>query len=252
MQAPRADRRIVPYTAGMMKLSLGSLAMLTLIGAPAGADPDPSPAAPVKEMFPGIRVDVAARTIEFEGMVPIRVDDARAPRVYLEQVACIPETKEHEVLLVTKARPSHVHAGLLAIGLMPGKPATWRDEGNRVIPVPPEGAEVSIELTYTDANGAAKTVSPRDWVVNATTGERWPTGHWVFAGSAMKKVQGSEIYAADAEGTLIGLTSFGTEVLAWPGVISPDSQQQDPEWIADAKALPPFETMVTIRLGAVE
>jgi hypothetical protein len=201
-------------------------------------------------VFEHIRFDVAARTVEFDATVPIRLDDPRAPRVYLEQLVCIPDTKEHEVVLVTSAKPSHVHAALLAVGLQPGKPATWKQEGVKMVPIAPEGDAVKIELIYTNAAGERVTDAPSKWVKNAATGEAWPSGDWVFAGSVMVMRQGRDIYEADAGGTLIGLTSFGTEVLAWPKVISPDSQQQEPEWIADAARVPPMGTKVVVRLSA--
>lgn len=215
-------------------------------GQAAGAQPE------APEAFEHIVIDGRSRTVEIAGRVPIRLDDPRAPRVYLELIACTPDTKEHEVLVVTPARASHVHAALLAIGLNPGTPATWRNEGDRVVPVPPTGDRVRIELLYTDAQGRQVSDSPSRWIVNASTGEPWPEGDWVFSGSLMKTRQGREVYEADGAGTLIGLTSFGTEVVAWPGVISPDSQVDDPEWIADARHVPPMDTKVTIRLRAAD
>ncbi|MBL8745178.1 MAG: hypothetical protein JNK58_02355 [Phycisphaerae bacterium] len=208
---------------------------------------DPPNAAP--EAFAHIRIDAAARTVELDATVPIRLDDPRAPRVYLEQLVCIPDTKEHEVVLVTRAKPSHVHAALLAIGLTPGKPATWKQQGTQMVPIAPEGDAVRIELVYSNAAGERVTDRPSSWVKNAVTGAPWPEGDWVFAGSVMTARAGREVYEADAGGTLIGLTSFGTEVLAWPKVISPDSQQQEPEWIADAAHVPPMGTPVVVRLS---
>ncbi len=202
--------------------------------------------------FPHIRIDIGAKAVELDATVPIRLDDPRAPRVYLEQLVCIPDTKEHEVVLVTKARPSHVHAALLAIGLEPGKPATWRQEGVRMIPIAPEGDAVRVTLHYTSAAGDKVKAEPRTWIKNAATGEHWPEGDWVFAGSITKERQGRDIYEADAGGTLVGLTSFGTEVVAWPRIISPDSQIEEPEWIADAATVPPMGTKVTVRLEAVK
>jgi hypothetical protein len=201
--------------------------------------------------FPHIRINAAERTVEFDCIVPIRLDDPRAPRVYLEQLVCIPDTKEHEVVLVTSAKPSHIHAALLAVGFTPGTPATWRQEGTKMIPVAAEGDEISIELIYTNAKGEEVIDPPSRWVKSATTGEPWPAGNWVFAGSIMKPRPGGETYEADSSGTLIGLSSFGTEVLAWPSPISPDSQQQEPEWIADPARVPPMNTPVTVRLTAI-
>lgn len=231
----------VVYTVGMIICTLAASMLF------AQAAPEAGP----KALFPGVRVDIDARVVEIDGKVPIRLDDPRAPRVYLELIACIPDTKEHEVLVVTAVKPSHVHAALLAIGLNPGKPATWRDEGNTVVPVAPEGDAVTLEFVYTDREGKAVVDSPSKWILNAKTNEPWPAGNWVFAGSLMKVRQGKEVYEADGAGTVIGLTSFGTEVLAWPVVVSPDSQIAPPEWIADAKHVPPMDTVVTIRMRAV-
>lgn len=226
---------------------LTALALGFLLGASAEAQSTPDAAA-----FANIRIDAAARTVELDATVPIRLDDPRAPRVYLEQLVCTPDTKEHESVLVTKARPSQVHAALLAINLNPGRPATWEQQGNKMVPIAPKGDAVRIELIYVNAAGERIIDPPSRWVKHATTNAAWPEGHWVFAGSIMVTRAGREVYEADAGGTLIGLTSFGTEVLAWPTPISPDSQQQEPEWIADAAHVPPMNTQVIVRISAVK
>lgn len=215
------------------------------------ASPAAQPEKGLVAAFPNVRVDVASRTVEFDATVPIRLDDPRAPRVYLEQLVCIRDTKEHESLLVSLAKPSHIHAALLTIGLEPGKPARWRQEGDKMVPVAPEGDPVRIELIYTDRAGDTVVDAPRQWIVRAGSDEPWPEGNWLFAGSISKETPGASIYDADASGTVIGISSFGTELLAWSGVISPDSQVQEPEWIANPKRVPPINTQVTVRLTPI-
>lgn len=233
-----------PFATGLAFLVLHALASV-----PTGAARAVPPAG-AREMFPNVLVDAQARTVEFEGHVPIRLDDPRAPRVYLEQIVCTPDTKEHESLVVASVKPSHVHAALLALGYQPGTPATWRDEGNKVIPEAPRGDGLGVQFIYVDASGATRTETPAQWIASATNGSAWPSGPFVFAGSRMRTIQGREVYDADASGTLIGLTSFGSEVVAWPAVISPDSQVQEPEWIARVGAVPPMNTKVRVRLIA--
>lgn len=220
---------------------------------PIATEPPKKPDLPknegVVEVFPGVRVNLGDRCVEFDGTVPIRVDDPRAPRVYLEQVVCIPDTKEHESLVVAKVQPSHVHAALLALGLNPGKPAGYEWVDGKGRPVPPEGDRVRLTLHYTDRAGAAVDVDVSRLVRNAKTGEPWPDSGWVFAGSVMRKRQGREVYDADGTGTLIGLASFGSEVIAPATVFSPDSQIDEPVWIADAATVPPMDTKVTVRLS---
>ena len=53
-------------------------------------------------------------------------------------------------------------------------------------------------------------------------------------------------------GTIIGLTTFGSEVIAWSRVISPDSGVQAPEWIADFSKTPPANTRVRVRIRKAE
>lgn len=245
-------RKYAIVTAGASALAVFSLAVGQDAPAPvAGADG-------AREVFPHVRVDLGARAVEFDGEVPISLADLRAPRVFLEQIACIRDSKEHESLVMTLARPSHVHAALLTLGLEPGKPAKWTQKDGKVIAHAPSGAAVKVEFLTTGADGAMKTSTPSQWIVNARSGESWPgggeigKGHWVFAGSVTQERDGRADYYADEAGTLVGLTSFGTEVIAWSGVLSPDSTVDEPEWIADARHVPAMGTKVTVRISAVD
>ncbi len=185
--------------------------------------------------------------------MPIDAHDPVTPRVYLEVIVCTPDTKEHESLVMTRARPSHVHAALLAAGLEPGAPASWRwDEATKtLLTVPPTGAPVDVRLIV-----GGTEVRATDWIVHATSGARLlPKGGgpgWVFAGSTMATRAGREVYDADGTGTLIGLAAFGMETIAWQDVISHEADVEEPVWIADAKAVPKFGTAVTVRIRAAD
>jgi hypothetical protein len=205
------------------------------------------------DVFPHVRMDRTARVIDVDARVPINCHDPRTPNVYLELIACTPDTREHEVLASTKAKPSHVHAALLMLGLEPGHPATWTKGADGMLnEQPPDGPRVGVELVTRDEEGNEVVETPSDWIVHAQTRERWPSGEWVFAGSLFVKRQGEERYDADWSGTFIGLTSFGTEVLAWPDVISPTAAIDEPVWIADPARVPQFGTPVVIRLRAID
>ncbi len=203
--------------------------------------------AALKEIFPGVFLDESRKIIELPGRVPIMADVGDETVVFLEQLVCTPNTKEHESLVVVKARPSHVHAALLLLGLEPGKPASWTVENETLIPHAPEGPPLIVEFLFTDAAGVEQTAKPSDWVVNfKNTAEHLPDERPVFAGSAMKKLRdGSERYYADGDGTLIGLASFCTEVIAWPRVFSHEASRHEPEWVA-AKDMPKLDTAVRV------
>jgi len=216
---------------------------------PPAASPEPAP----REAFPFIRVDPVARLVEIDGIVPIDCHDPATPRVFLELVACTPDTREHEVLMVTKARPSNVHAALLAIGLTPGVPGSWTYENKRVLPVPPRGDGVEVRIAYRDKAGTEIECPVTDWIVNAETGaafrpRRAAAPQWVFAGSVFATRQGHEVYDADGAGTLVGLCTFGSEVISWCDTISPEASIEEPVWIADIKKVPAAGTPVVLRV----
>jgi hypothetical protein len=216
-------------------------------GEPGAERPEPG----MRELFPHVRADIARRVVEFDGIVPIDAHETHAPRVYLEVTVCTPDSKEHESLVMTQARPSHVHAALLAIGLEPGKPGAlhWNEE--QMTTTPPAGDPVLVTFLFKDGEGKQQEIPATRWIVNADNGEPFAKegeGGFVFAGSVMRTRQGREVYDADGVGTLVGLTTFGAETIAWRQVISPDSQVHTPEWIADAKTIPAYGTPVTVRV----
>jgi hypothetical protein len=205
----------------------------------------------LREIFPLVRADIQNRIVEFDGIVPIDAHDPRTPRVYLEVTVCAPDTKEHESLVMTRALASHIHAALLAIDLAPGKPGGFMWENEMMSPVPPTGDPVTITFIYDDADGTRREVAPARWIINAETRQPFSAGEaggFVFAGSVMRVRQGREVYDADGVGTIVGLTTFGAETIAWREVISPDSQVHTPEWIADPAHTPPMGTEVTVRI----
>lgn len=231
--------------------------------APVAPMPQPAPvvAAPVviapaqvvgpKEVFPGVRLDMAARTVSFDATVPIDCHNEKTPVVFLETVACVPDTKEHESLLMTRVRPSHVHAALLMLGLEPGKVGVWNWDGPKLVAEPPTGPRVAVMFSY-DAGGQVIQTTPGEWVVNIRD-QRTLAAHaagegWVFSGSSIVGRGGQEWYHADREGSLIGLACFGSETISWTRMFSPDSGVNEPVWIANSAAVPPYGTAVTVTI----
>ena len=75
----------------------------------------------------------------------------------------------------------------------------------------------------------------------------------MFAGSKIVKRKNAsgeerEVYDADGSGTIIGLTTFGSEVIGWSRLISPDASAEEPEWIADFGKTPPADIKVRVRI----
>lgn len=227
----------------------------------------------LREVFPHVRVDAQAKLIEIDAIVPIDAHDPQTPNVYLEVVLCTADSKEHESLVMTRARASHVHAALLLIGLQPGSPGRveWtpatKDTPAKATRIAPTGDDVDITFRWNKPSGdttptspTTVTESPWDWIetIDAKTSQRSSIppssrAQWLFAGSSTRtnaiineRGDRGTLYAADTAGTLIGLTTFGTETLALSQVLSPESSIDEPLYLASTSRTPKVGTKVVV------
>ena len=170
---------------------------------------------------------------------------------YLECIAVTPMSgKDHEALMVTSVRPSTIHAALLTLGLEPGHPAKIFWDGQVARATPAEGSSVKVYLRTTDADAPGTPIT--EFITDADTGEAFnahalgEAPQWVFAGSLIEDSR----YAADAEGLVVGLHTFGSELIALRKAMSPDSFIEEPRWIAHPQRTPPYGTNVVLRIVA--
>lgn len=224
------------------------------------AAPTPPGAGPMREVFPGVRINDARTVMEFDARTsPMLVRDDRAPLFFLEVLVCTPDTREHETLAVTSVRPSHIHAALLLLGAAPGTPGGFTFENNRLLPVQPTGEPLDVRFVHRADFGLQIESDPLDWIVNSRNRARFldterriapgpPAPGFLFTGSRMRTRDGREVYDADGSGTVVGLTTFGSEVIGWSRVISPEANIQEPEWIADFSRTPPGDTPIKVRV----
>ena len=153
------------------------------------------------ELFPGVRADLNAHVMEFDSQItPMLVKDDRAPLFFLEVLGCSPNTREHETFVVINAKPSHIHAAMLAIGLNPGAPGFWTLKDGALIPHQPTGDRLRVRFVYTDKDGKQTEQDPLDWIVNAKGKSHFVDAEkkvaadqslaapgWIFAGSKFVK-----------------------------------------------------------------
>ncbi|HBZ97551.1 MAG: hypothetical protein CMJ41_02095 [Phycisphaerae bacterium] len=201
------------------------------------------------DLSPGLWVEPTAGRLGFRAWVCL--DEG-----WLEQVVCSPGTREHESLMVTDVPASSIHAGLLLLGLEPGRPGRWREEGTTVVAIPPAGPELSVSVVWSEDDGTSRSGAIDSWIVDVREQIDYPTDRWVFAGSI--ELQGEEAaragtgYLADRSGSIIGLVTFGDELLAAVDVIPDAASVRAPEWIAASAGMPPVGTRVTVVLRIVE
>ena len=181
-------------------------------------------------------------------------DEVRVPAVitldegWLEVIACIEGTREHESIVVSSVVPSVVHAALLLIGVEPGRPAGW-DSGTNT-PIPPEGGELEVFVAWMDPTTGEPVEHP---VQDLLFTERSvsPPG-FVFAGSMVAPNPPSlgpgEHYVADYAGTIVGLATFGDELVAAREVLSPEEAVEPRAWRVRSGILPPPGSAATLIL----
>lgn len=207
------------------------------------------------EMLPGVRINRAKKLVEFDGTVAMDCHDPQTPHVYLEVIVTTPDNREHEALVVTSVKPSLVHAGLLAVGSAPGVPGRFeRGPAGRPTGVPPTGTAVDVELVTRDAEGKEVVAKPEQWMVHVRD-KSHPKGlRWLHGGSRMVQRtdpatgRARDMFDADGTGQLVGLHTFGSEVVSLATVLNPEAAVEEPIWIADARVVPKFRSPVTVRL----
>ena len=201
--------------------------------------------------FPHIAVNLTERIVEIDGFAAIDVG-------WLEQVMCTPGTREHESLVVTSARPSEIHAALLLAQFEPGSPGAWSwdDENERVRLHSPKGERIDVFVRYENSEGEQIEEPVRTWIRDHLGRHDFPGDSWVFCGSRLAENPpesgGGEYYIADYSGSVIGLVTFGDEVIGWSKVLSDQEAVQPPEWEVNTDHVPPPGTEVTVILKPTE
>jgi hypothetical protein len=161
----------------------------------------------------------------------------------IEFFACPHGTKEHESIVSARSTARLVHAALLAVGLLPGKPVSFDPDY-----VAATGPAVRVAMRWTDETGTVRELPAQEWIRDTRTGKPMQE-QWVFAGSAFwtDPSDGKEYYQADG-GDLICLSNFPTAMLDLPI----ESSQSNESLLFDAfdGRVPPRGTAVEMILSA--
>jgi hypothetical protein len=192
--------------------------------------------APGGRGFPHVRVDAQAREVRVECQ-SIFVE---AP---LEFFCVVSGTSEHESVLRTPAKPSHVHAALLMIGLEPGSPIRWSEAAGKWFA--PHGPPVRVEVEFS-RNGETVRMPAEKLLRRLDTGATMPATNWVFAGS---RVMEDGRYGADFTGQLVSIVNFDLSVLDLGELAS--SANEMLQWTLNTEQAPPRGAPVTMILSAV-
>ncbi|MDD4891016.1 MAG: YdjY domain-containing protein [Phycisphaerae bacterium] len=219
----------------LILLGLGFLPALTTAAEPPAADPAAAPATQpaAKNPLPGITLDKQRRRVMLEC-------STLHSGVPLELVACMPNSREHEALMVVKARPQRIHLALLLAGFEPGHPASWDEKKEK--PIMPTGDPLDLQVQWTDPKTEKQqTVPIEDWMAAMDPAKPVPRLEWVFTGS---QVYENGQYMADMEGSVVSISNFPDAVIDLSGKHSRDNAAL--EFKGNDKIMPPAGTKCTL------
>ncbi|MSR28324.1 MAG: hypothetical protein EXS03_01955 [Phycisphaerales bacterium] len=193
--------------------------------------------------------------VEVEAQVAARIG-------WLEQLVCKAGTREHESLLAVEVPPRMIHAAMLAAGFQPGAPGRWMETqptaaggAPGLVLERPHGDRLALRVKWADSSGDHEEPLAR-WVRRESgddedaTDESFPEDHFVFAGSLVRPNPPSlgkgEHYVADFTGSVVGLVTFGDEVIAFDEVIPDRVDVAVPQWAAWTQRIPSEGTRVVL------
>jgi hypothetical protein len=195
--------------------------------------------------YDGITIRLASRTVEVQAWT---CRDSGA----IIQIACATNTREHESLLVVAPQPSEIRAALHMAGFTEGSPGRWIRQDNESRFVPPTGAAVDISVRCEPESGQFVEVPISYWMRHADDVTTPPGNTWIFGGSHLAEtpawVGGEAQLAADLTGSVIGLATFGDEVLGFPLGFTDPAEGDPPPWLIRTPRVPPIGTPVTLLL----
>jgi hypothetical protein len=196
------------------------------------AHPTTAPTTAGVGRFPHLEVDLVKRQVRVE----CQALHVRAP---LEFFCVVAGTSEHESLLRTRAKPSHIHTGLLMLGLQPGQPVRYSEAARKWFP--PQGPPLRVSVEFDEPAGKRVTFPAYKLMRDIRSKKQMPTTTWIFAGS---RVMEDGVYGADVTGYVVSVVNFDLSVIDVPALAS--NVDETLEWEADLDALPPEGAPVTM------
>jgi hypothetical protein len=152
----------------------------------------------------------------------------------VELLACGPEGKTHESLLVLKASPLDVNIGLLLLGLKaegrPTEVGVWPDR---------RGPQLDLWVEW-QQNGQARRRRAEELVCNEQTGRRLPATPWIYTGSVIEH----GYFRALSEDSYVATYWDPWSLINLPLPCGGD----DHVLIANEETVPPLGTPVCLRL----
>ncbi len=139
-----------------------SLCVIPTFAQTFAADPPPAAAKPAESALVPLNpqgtvlLDAAGKRLLLKGEICMREG-------LLEMLACLKQSKEHESIVAVETKAQIVHAGLLALGLEPGKPVQFVPEYKAAT-----GPRIAIHFLWEGEAGKTQRMAAQKWVRNST------------------------------------------------------------------------------------
>jgi hypothetical protein len=182
--------------------------------------------------LPGVTFDVKKKQVRVEC-------EALAVDAPLEFFCVVNGGSEHESVLRTPAKPSHLHTALLAIGLKPGRPVQYSEALKKW--QPPQGPPLHIAVEFAGKDGKTVTLPAYRLMRDQKSKKEMQPMNWIYAGS---RVMEDGTFAADATGYVVSVVNFDFTLIDIPDVAS--SSNETLEWERNPDLAPPLGTKVTM------
>jgi hypothetical protein len=180
--------------------------------------------------MPHVAVDVKAKQVRVE----CEAVNAQMP---LEFFLCQSGTAEHEAVLRSPAKASHIHLGLLMLGLQPGEPVKFSKAADKWLP--PHGPPLQLFCEWAGKDGKTLRVPAYRMMRNVKTKKPMPVTTWIFAGS---RVMEDGKYAADTTGYLVSVVNFDLTLIDVPELAT--NANEALEWEVNPDLVPEKGTKV--------
>ncbi|HEX5242033.1 MAG TPA: YdjY domain-containing protein [Tepidisphaeraceae bacterium] len=167
----------------------------------------------------------------------VRVEcEALGVNAPLEFYCCVRGTNEHESVLRTDAKPSHIFTALLAIGLKPGRPISYDLQQKKWYP--PTGPPLHVSVEF-EKDGKMVSYPAFRWLRDIKNKKEPKAFSWVFTGS---RVMPDGKFAADVTGYVMSIVNFDLTLIDIPDFAS--SANETLEWERNADLMPKVGTKV--------
>lgn len=209
----------------------------------AGAPIDKPGAPPIKRLdayrlrVGRVFVDRLNRFIE----IPAKVNMTEG---ILEYYGVSSNGKLHESVLELDAEPSHMHLGLLLIGLDP-REYSKEDDPYKVPTIAREGGRIEMRVRYVDPETREERDIPaEDWLWDRKAEKHPPPQVWYFQGSAFW----SGRYSADSDRSVVALIPDSSAVVVIGGDAGNPYRGDALGFEVNKQLIPPKDTPVKLAL----